>query len=89
MQLVTADAHRSLSSIKYKQDHYCVHTTTEVWFDGYLTLLYLASTFRKFLENHVDLELKEIHQLLVYGDDVKLLNDSLNNKEKHKNIHRG
>jgi hypothetical protein len=38
----------------------------------------LEYVIRKVKENEVSLELKEIHQLLVYADDFNLLGDSVN-----------
>jgi hypothetical protein len=44
---------------------------------------------QKVKENQVGLELNGAHQLLVYGDDINLLGDSINAIKKNTNNLRG
>jgi hypothetical protein len=44
----------------------------------------LVYAFRKVQENHVGLKLNEIHQLMVYADDVNLLVYNIHNIKKNR-----
>jgi hypothetical protein len=46
----------------------------------------LECAIRKVQENQLRLKLNGTHQLLVYGDDVNILDDNRYHKEKHRNF---
>jgi hypothetical protein len=48
---------------------------------------YYKYAIRKVQENQVGLKLNGTHQLLVYADDMNLLEDNKYHKGKHRHLH--